>query len=52
MGYVKKQISELSKAARGKKLAQKEAEQWFLDSKRNLRETAVAKIPTRKNLCF
>lgn len=47
MGYVKKQISELSKAARGKKLAQKEAEQWFLDSKRNLRETAVAKTGNR-----
>ena len=41
MGKIKKDIKELSKEAGGKNNAKKAAEQWFLESSKNIREGAV-----------
>jgi len=47
MGYIKKTIKQLSKEAGGKRLARKQAEQWFKTSKKEMNEKAVAKTTTR-----
>jgi len=47
MGYIKKTIRELSKSAGGKRLARREAEQWFEGSRKRLNEKAVVKTTAR-----
>lgn len=47
MGYIKKTIRQLSKEAKGKKLARRQAEEWFETSKKKMNEKSVAKIGSR-----
>lgn len=47
MGYIKKQILELSKAAGSKTMARRESEKWFEESKKSIRERAVVKTGQR-----
>lgn len=47
MGYIKKTIKQLSRDAGGKRLARREAEEWFETSKKKMNEKSVAKTSTR-----
>jgi len=47
MGYIKKTIKQLSKDAGSKKLAMKQAENWFENSKKKINEKSVAKTTSR-----
>jgi len=47
MGKIKKDIKELSREAGGKTKARKEAEKWFVESSKNVREGAVARYGGR-----
>ena len=47
MGKIKKDIKELSREAGGKNRARKEAEKWFVESSKNVREGAVARYGGR-----
>ena len=47
MGYIKKNIRQLSKASGGKRLARKQAEDWFETSKKKMNEKSVVKTTSR-----
>lgn len=47
MGYIKRTIRQLSRDAGGKRLARREAEEWFETSRKKMNEKSVAKTATR-----
>ena len=47
MGQVKRDIRQLSKESGGMSSAKSDAEGWFEDSKKSIRETAVQKTARR-----